>query len=204
MDKNNETKNKLVQTYAEDMSEAIENSSSGVIREIIQEQEKSEFFKKELSPESKKNKLFMLVSFVFVVLAIIILSVFYFRNKVDTVEPEKQFTPLIFNDSSTFVEVKDLTKDQLAQTVLNKVNATKVKIGGVEGIYLTDNKKIVGLREFVNLIQGSFIPGDNALIGDNFLTGVVNGATKTFFILMKVNSMSDVFNPLRIWENKMF
>ncbi|MDO8659322.1 MAG: hypothetical protein Q7K54_01850, partial [Candidatus Parcubacteria bacterium] len=47
-------------------------------------------------------------------------------------------------------------------------------------------------------------PGDNALIGDNFLTGVVNGATKTFFILMKVNSMSDVFNPLRIWENKMF
>ena len=204
MENDNQIKNKIVQTYAEDMTEAIENSPGGAIREIIREQEKSEILKKELSPESKKNKFFMLVSFILIILASTMLSFFYFRTKDNTVLPEKRFTPLIFNDVSTFTEVKDLTKDQIAQTVLNKVNTTKVKSGGVEGIYLTDNKNIVGLRKFIAFIQGNFIPGDRALVSDNFLIGVVNGETKNFFILMKVNSLSDVFDPLRIWENKMF
>lgn len=204
MEQSNNNKNKIVQTYAEDMTEAIENSSGGAIREIIREQEKSEIIKKELSPQSKKNKLFMSVSFVLVLLAVTMLSFFYFRTKDNTVLPEKQFTPLIFTDSSTFTEIKDLKKDQIAQTVLNKVNATNVKNGGVEGLYLTENKNIVGLRKFLEYIQSNFVAIDRALLSDNFLTGVVSGETKNFFILMKVNSISDVFVSLREWENKMF
>jgi len=96
--------------------------------------------------------------------------------------------------------------------VSNTVQKTKVKRGGVEGIYLTYNKKLIGLREFLSTIKSSFAPGDNRLfISDSFLMGVVNGATdaslssdKFFFILLKVRSLTDVFDGIRAWENKMF
>lgn len=202
MDQNN--KNKIVQTYVDDMTDAIEHSQGGVIKNMIHEQEASEILKKELSPESKKNKFFMLISFVLVFCATLLLSFFYFRTHNNTVEPEKQFQQLIFNDASTFTEVKDLTKDQIAQTVLNKVNNTKVKSGGVEGIYLTENQNIIGLRKFIDYIKGNFVAGDLVFVGDNFLMGVVNGETKNFFILIKVRSTADVFDAFQAWENKMF
>jgi hypothetical protein len=205
MDQNNEVKNKIVQTYAEDMAKVIEDSQGGVIKKIIRGQEESEALKRNLSPQSKKNKFFMLISFLLIFLAFATLSFFSFRTKINTVEPAKQFVSPIFNDANTFTEIKGLTKDQITQTVLNGVRATKVKNGGVEGIYLTEDKNnIVGLRKFITLIQSNFIPGDVAFVDDNFLMGVVNGETKDFFILLKVRSMIDVFDPLRAWENKMF
>ena len=39
-----------------------------------------------------------------------------------------------------------------------------------EGIYLTENKQIIGLRRFITLIKGNFVPGaDPVYVSDNFL-----------------------------------
>ena len=101
--------------------------------------------------------------------------------------------------------MKGLDKDKIIQNILNEINATKVKKSGVEGLYLSSDKKILGLREFINLIKGNFVPGnDPFFINDNFLMGVVNGETKDFFILLKMRSTADIFDALRAWENKMF
>src|SRR3989339_739153 len=89
--------------------------------------------------------------------------------------------------------------------VLYSVSGVDVKNGGVEGIYLISDKKIVGLRDFLSLIKGNLIPDENKiLVSDNFLLGAVNGETKDFFILLKVRSITDIFDSLRAWENKMF
>lgn len=85
----------------------------------------------------------------------------------------------------------------------------------MEGIYLTEDKTILGLRKFIALTRGNFIPGDNTLfVNDNFLLGIVNDQDKSavapamvgkdFFILLKVRSTADIFDALRAWENKMF
>jgi hypothetical protein len=90
-----------------------------------------------------------------------------------------------------------------------------VKNGGVEGIYLTENKQPsvgIGLRRFIALIKSSFVPGDNMFfVSDNFLMGVVNGKADTirvsgdgFFILIKIRAAADIFDALREWEGKMF
>jgi len=42
-----------------------------------------------------------------------------------------------------------------------------VQSGGVEGIYLTENKQIIGLRRFLSLIESSFAPGGNTLFVNN-------------------------------------
>jgi hypothetical protein len=201
--------NGVVRTYTEDMAEVLENDTQGLVRKIIHGAKEHEQEQENLSPESKKNKFFMIVSILLIALAVITLSFFIFKNSVsNTVPVLKQFVPIIFNDQSTYIEVSALNKDEIIQTVLNEVNATKVQVGGVEGIYLTENKQMIGLRRFIALIKSSFIPGDNTLfVNDNFLMGAVqtglkstSGAAGDFFILLKVRSNADIFNSLRLWE----
>lgn len=193
------------QTYAEDMARAIADSQGGAIKKIIHGEEEKEALKKNLSPQSKKNRFFMLMSLLLMFVALATISYFFFKHTDNTVPVEKQFTPIIFNDKSVFLDVKDLDKDKITQTILNEVNTTEVKAGGVEGIYLTENKKVVGLRKFTTLIKSAFVSGDNTLfVNDNFLLGVVNGEAKDFFMLLKMRSITDIFDAMRAWEGKMF
>ena len=216
MEKDNKTQ-KIVQTYAEDIAKVIENDKGGLIKKIIHGAEEHEREKSNLSPESKKNRFFMFVSLFLILIASSIFFFFILKKTNPTVPVEKQFTPLIFNDKSVFVEIKDFTKEQIAQIILNEVNTTPVKNGGVEGIYPTLDKKIIGLREFLTFIKSNFSISDssgNVFVNDNFLMGVVKSesnststsatVSRDFFILLKVRSISDVFGSLRAWENKMF
>lgn len=214
MDKNNPTENEIknvvVETYAEDMARVIEDDKTGLVKKIIHEEEQHEIEKINLSPESTKNKFFMLISLIFIVAGLSILIYFIInREVVPTVPVQKQFTPLVFSDKSSFFEIKDLKKDEIIQTVLNAVSETKVKKEGVEGIYLTIDKQVVGLRKFMVLIGANFDPKtdmsvSDSAVSDNFLMGSVNGETKDFFILIKVSSIADVFTAMRDWEKKMF
>ncbi|KKP87751.1 MAG: hypothetical protein UR91_C0038G0007 [Candidatus Nomurabacteria bacterium GW2011_GWC2_35_8] len=205
MEQEKEIKHKFVETYAEDMAKVIENDNSGLIKKIIHNEEEHEIEKINLSPESRKNKFFMFTGFVLIIIGFIVLSYFLFDKDINTVPVEQQFTPLIFNDKSIFLEIRDFKKEEIAQIVLNSVSGVDVKNGGVEGIYLISDKKIVGLRDFLSLIKGNLIPDENKiLVSDNFLLGAVNGETKDFFILLKVRSITDIFDSLRAWENKMF
>lgn len=194
----------VVQTYAEDMAKVIKDSQGGLIKKIIHEEEKHEIEKRNLSPESKKNKFFIFMGFLLLSTALATLLFFILAKEISTILPEAQFTPLIFNDKSIFIEVKDFNKNEIVKAVRKEVNETLVKKGGVEGIYLTYDKKLVGLREFIEFTENNFVPGEAHFVSDNFLLGVVNGGErKNFFILLQARSIADIFDPLRAWENKM-
>lgn len=205
MAEENNLKNKTVHTLAEDMAKAIESGQGGVIKNIIHEQEEREVEKINLSPESQKNKLFMIISIALLFSALAILVFFaFFKKEIFTLQVPPQFIPLIFTDKTEFREVAGLNKDKIAQTVRNEVMATKVKTGGVEGIYLTENKKIIGLRGFIALIKAGLNPEQIVFADDNFLLGAVNRDAKSLFILIKVRSFADIFDGMKAWENKMF
>ena len=212
MEQDNKTQGRIVETYAEDMAKVLESDKSGIIKKIIHEEEKHEIEKRNLSPESKKNKLFMLMGFLLIVLGLITLLFFFFKKEASTVPIEKQFTPIVFVDQSSFLEIKGFNKDKIVDTILNEINGTSVKNGGVRGVYLSSDKRVIGLREFITLIKGNFVPNSNTLyVNDNFLMGVVNTKTQPtlfsggdFFILLKVRSVADIFDSLRVWERKIF
>ena len=205
MEKENKTQNKVVQTYAEDMAKVIQDDREGLIKKIIHGEQEHEANKMNLSPESKKNRLFMSLGLAFIFISLVTIVYFIFHKQDNTVTLQTQFTPIIFNDQSTFLEVSTLNKDGVFNTILNAVKNTSVKAGGVDGIYLTENKKVVGLRQFLSLIKSSFAPNpDSVFVNENFLLGVANNQSKDFFMIIKVRSVSDIFDSLRAWENKMF
>ncbi len=216
MEKENEIKSKSVQTYAEDMAGVLEGDKEGLIKKIIHQEEEHEALKRSMSPESRKNKLFMFAGMFFIITTCAILFPLYFNRKdMGTVEVVAQFKPIIFNDKSDFIEIFEFNKDKIVETVYSTVNKTEVKTGGLEGVYLAENKKVIGWSRFVAFIKGSFVspsaPDGGSFVSENFLMGVVNNqlplstsSGKDFFILLQVRSIPDVFNSMRAWENKMF
>ncbi len=213
MEPEKKVKNVVVETYAEDMARVIGDDKEGLVRKIIHSAEEEETMKKNMSPESKKNKLFMLLGIMLIVFALAAWFFFLVRNEVKTVEVEKQFIPIIFTDQISYIEVSGLSYEEIIQSITNKVNSTKVKKSGIEGIYLTENKQVVGLRRFLELVKSNLTPDANPLlVSDSFLMGAVQGETPlggasqtgNFFILLSVRSLADIFENMRVWEAKMF
>src|SRR5258708_7105302 len=151
------------------------------------------------------NKLFLAFSIILVFASLAFWHYFGpLQKHLSSVDIVPQFEPLIFTDENQFVEVSGFGHDQIVQSVINTASASNTKKGGIEGIYLTTNKRIVGFKELLSLIGGSITSQDADPISDNFLIGALNNDTKDVFILLKVRSFADVFPILRLWEKKMF
>lgn len=208
-----EVKNKSIETYAEDMAKVIEGNQGELIKKIIHEQELHELEKKNLSPKSKQNRIFIGVGFLllFITLGIFIFLGF-FRNKINLVEISTPMSPIIFTDRNYFQDIGNLNRDSIILSIVNQVRNTEVKVGGVEAIYLTIDGRVIGLRNFLELIKSNFSIPPAPLIADNFLVGsfrssAINGADEVdsnLFFLFKSKSFVDGFQSMRGWEGKMF
>ncbi len=215
---------KMIETYADDMAEVIRDDKEGLIKKIIHQEEEREVEKLNLSPQSRKNKLFIILGSLLMLATVAILFLALTKEDDSTLPIEEQFTPLLFNDKSVFVDISGLNRDKMTEAVLGAIDKSVLKSGEVEGIYLTENKQILKFGKFLELIASSFVipeaeEGGGGFVSDNFLLGLVNtyglknisdtnNSTPTdgtdFFVLLRVRSMTDVFNSLRTWENKMF
>lgn len=210
----------LVKTFAEDMAGAIGDNQQGFIKKIIHEEEENEAEKIRSSRSSKENKFFLIMGGMLLLGAISLVGFSIMEKQTSTMPVQAQFVPLVFLDKSVFVEVAGLDRNQIIQAINKAIAEVSVKSGEVEGIYITENKKVIGLRRFLSITKNTFVapealPGQNALVSDNFLLGVSNNNTnvipgaepvfsKDFFILLKMSSITDVFSSLRSWEDKMF
>lgn len=212
MENESDTKNIEVQTFADDMAKEIEGAQGGFIKKIIHEQEANEEKKKDSSIKTKKNQIFVYVGLGLLIFSIAAI-VFLFLNakKIVTLDVVPQYTPILFSDKNVFLPIDELDKDRISTTIASEVSAANVKIDGVEAIYLTINKKVVGFREFIKLIKANFLIKDNIFFENDFLIGAVKNETEpalsvggNLFILMKVHSIPDVFLDMKNWENKMF
>jgi hypothetical protein len=205
---------KVIETYVGDMVDVIEGSTGGQVKKIIHGEEAREVEKKEQSPESKKNKLFMALGTLLAMVSLGLLFFLLFSNTVKTVEVEKPYIPIILTDRNTLLEVKSLTKNEITDKIYKAEINSSVKPGEVEAIFPVENQNLIGLRHFLALIEAHFSPGGaNTFIGDNFLLGVVKIDPSTdfsvlrpgngFFFIMRMRAMPDIFNSLRAWEEFM-
>jgi len=195
----------IVETYAGDMAGVIEDNQGGTIRKIIEEEEAKEVEQENQSPETKQNKLFLFFGIFLIVFGVgIIAFILLNRQNIITAPVIPPFTSMIYNDQTESIEISKLTKDEVVKTIWNKVKTANIKNGEENGVYLTNNGQLLGLREFITLLKSSFIPGDTIFINDNFQFGIFNHENKHLFVLMEVRSFQDIFDPMRAWESKMF
>ena len=201
---------KIIETYADDMARVIEDDKDGLIKKIIHQDEEREAEKKEKSPEAKKNKIFVVVGIVLIASTLAIFSIAISKQKPRTVAIAPQATPLIFTDKSIFLEVAEFSKEKISEALATETKRADIKTGELEGAYLTEGNKVIGLKRFLEITKSNYVVPTSLATGeptvsDNFLLGVVdNGTGREFFILLKTKSMTDIFASLKTWENKMF
>lgn len=202
---------KIVKTYAEDMAEVIESNREGLVKKLIHEDELREAEKRSQSPENTKNKIFAFLGSLLILATFAIFGFVILKQREEIVTIKKPFTSIIFTNKNIFMEVSGLSKDQILNAINNlRSGLQSLKTGEVEGVYLTENKKVIGLHRFLtltksNLVLPGLLPGNTETVSDTFLMGFVKAeTTDDFFILIKVRSMADIFGNLRSWENKMF
>ena len=197
--------NVTIETYADDLAKVVVDNENGLVKKIIDEEEKQKEEKEHKSPERYKNQFFLYAGISFVVASFILVSlVFLFRKKIFQVEVPLQYVPIIFTDKTEFKEVDGLKKEEIIQTVLNEINNAEFKDGGIEGVFLTINKKVLGLREFLKITEVNLDQTKLEFVNDAFLLGGVNKESKIPFILIKMRYIVDIFDSIRAWENKMF
>ena len=195
----------VVHTYAEDMAHAVEGIHGGEIKRLIQKD--SEFKDEEvnLSPESKKNKMLMVLSAVLIIATVVIVFlVVKINSNSNTVVPIQKSESIIYTDKTQLLPIDNLTKDEIIKSINAEVSATDVKSGAIEAIYLTENNRSIGFSRFAELLQLNIPAEISSYTDENFLIGAYNGNTKSFFILMKVKSFTDIFPGFKLWEDKMF
>lgn len=207
----NKLKAKNVKTYTNEMVKALEGEKGGLIKKIIHEEEEHQNEQKKLSPKSKENKIFMLISTIFILLALALLFFLtFFNQKINIVSVAPQFTSMIFVDQTDFVPVDGLLKENIIETISNQINNTKVKIGGIDGVYLTEKNKIIGFDRFNFLLKTSLLPEQINLFNNIFLLGAFKNGLSSIspnigdpFVLLKIKSFSDIFPVMHSWESKM-
>lgn len=212
METENKIKNNSVKTYTEDMTKALEGDKGSLIRKIIEEEEKHEDKNRYIYLKSKRNRIFMFSSILFIFLSIGILVFSMFLKKEDNlVSIASQYKSLIFTDKTDFMSLDGLSKEKIEEAVYFRTINTEVKKGGIEALYLTENKQVIGLRRLANLLKIEIPEEYTNIIKDNILIGVMNNGTdlssgldkKGFFTILSVNSLSDAFQFFKAWERKM-
>ena len=205
--------NAPVETYAEDMARVLESNENGIAAKVIEEEERKNFEKQHMTLGGSANKIFLSAGILLVILAVgAVFLVYFLRKDIFTVPIAPQYTPIVYTDKSEFKEVAGLKKDEVIQTITNEANTAEFKEGGIEGIYLSVNKQVLGFRKFLDLIEANLDQTKIEFINDNFLIGAVDktkinspGTTgRDLFILLKMRSIADVFDPMRGWESKIF
>lgn len=210
MDKTNDQKNTLVvkaiETYASDMTEAIEKNQSGIVHDIIHEEET----KKEI--ENKKNSLgrnalFVLLGILFFLGGMFLLYRLIIRNDNDTSLPIKVSPSLIYLDKTEFKEIAGLNREKIQESLGVIAENAKLKENEMIGIYPIENKQAVNLKRFLGLLK-SGLPNENREIFlDNFLIGASGKNEKEekngLFLMFSSASFADMFSSMKIWERNM-
>lgn len=197
-------KNKAIETYAEDLESVLDSNEEGLVRKLIHEQEELDSETRKNSPEAKQNRKFLILSISLLAFGIASL-VFFFaqREKASIVEIKPQYKPIIFIEKTEFKDVTGLSKEDVSKTIYSRSNITDAKTGSIEGLYLTENKQIIGLRRVLNLLGSGFYPED-AYVNNNFLMGTMYGEQNDFFVVLEVSAFVDIFDSVRAWEKTMF
>lgn len=197
-------KNKGIETYADDLASVLESNEEGLIKKIIHEQEEIDSETIKNSPESKRNKIFLIIG---VALILITFSMVYIliskKEKSEVVEIKPQYKPIIFTEKTEFKDITDLEKEDIGKLIAREASNTEMKLSTIEGLYLTENKQIIGLRRVLTRLGSGFFP-EEAYVSDNFLMGTIYGERNDFFLILQVSAFVDVFDPIRAWEKTMF
>lgn len=205
MQPDNKPKKVVVETYANDMADVLQDNSEGLVRKIIDEEERKQEEKRD--PIARKNNLLAITSLALFAIGLALFAFIFQSRGPRTVEIGQEINPIIFTDRTSLIKIDGLKKSEIITSILNESQSGQVKLGGLAGVYLFEKERGIGLRRFLNILESSLaLPENPVLVSDSFMLGRVKIDPEVgsgMFLLMQSRAQVDIFESVRNWERKM-
>lgn len=206
MENEENLKSKVAHTYSDDMVGALGENQSGTVRNLIEAEEEREKLRESLSPQSKKNQLFLALGSLLFVCSLAGIVYTVLTSQGGAVNGPSTYKPLIFSDKTKEIPVGGFNKDTLANTIYNEVENSTLSPGKLENIYLTENKSVISIARMMEILKSNLKPEAYDILGSKFSLGVLYTQKKERhpFVLMTTKSFQGIFPIMKEWEGKMF
>jgi hypothetical protein len=203
----------VLRTFSSDLADAIKSGEASMVKIAMAEQKKKEAEYENFSPQSKKNKFFIMGSSVLVALGIIGIG-FYFlygRSQPEqVVNTTPQFQSLIYANQNKGYDLTDLERNQVQNIIQNEIKNASVGNNEILNMYFItkDNVNATKLnsQQFFTAI-GASIPGRAArTLANDFMLGIHKGTVSdknTPFILLNTTDYDSMYAGMLEWEPKM-
>jgi len=211
---------KNIRTYQSDVAEQIKSQKTSVVQMVLEEQKKKEAKKTEKAVTSKRNLPFFIMSIVFVIAGISIVSpgvwYYFFKDGDITKIPEDmRVESIIFAEAQKEFNISKKSKDEIINNISEEIQTLDIRLDFIEHIYPT--KEILaaemlgeeGLRarvtaqEFFKKME--FKMPDTLLrsFGEKFMIGIHSFNGNEPFIILTTDFFENTFAGMLSWEKFM-
>lgn len=201
-----------IRTFSTDLAQAVRKDEMTVIKVAMAEQKRRAQEEEQYSPRSKKNRTFLTIGIILILITIIGVVVIYFvkKNRLPEIVPAEVVIPSLINtEVTTNIEVGGLGEGKIVELTRATMGNVSGTDGQIANIYFTDSrdgtKKLISTNSFLASIKSEVPEPLTRTLLNNFMLGIYtkNNATHPFLIL-KTNDFQIAFANMYIWERKLF
>ena len=212
------SKLKPLRTYKEDLANVMGTRKGSLVGMAAAESERrysKDGSKPESSPSKASKKDFrkrvgvIILSTLLIVLGIGSVFYFYGKSNIDTTTLGSKIPTIIFADNDLEFNVTDLSRRQTINELTAIRNRTKLSLGRIENIFLTESfvdeeglekRTLISANNFLNLIDVQIPTSFLRSLARDFMIGVHVFDGNQPFIILKTNFYENAFVGMLEWE----
>jgi len=208
---------KNIRTYQSDVQEQIKNQKTSVVQMVLEEQKKKDAKKTGKSITSKRNLPFFILSIIFIIAGISIVSAgvwyYIFKDTDETKIPKNELVDsMILAEAQKEINITKKNKDEIVKAISEEIRTLDIRLDFIEHIYPT--KEIAqpeklgeeGLmarttaQEFFRKLE--FKMPDTLLrsLGEKFMIGIHSFNGNEPFIILTTDFFENTFAGMLVWE----
>lgn len=209
--KESKIKRGSVRTYRDFAVNALKDKPTSLAKMVIEEKKKNEF-EYQTSVKNPKNMVVVVLSVVLVVLGVaVVLIMFFYVNKKNNVEIEKEKTvnpqSVIYFDYKEEVLLTKLDRQSTTEVVNEKIKKVNIPIGDVKILYFVKKdadgyKKLINSREFLEILESRAPVQFIKNLSTNMSYGIYSHieSNKPFLVLQFLD-VDSIYTNMLAWEN---
>ncbi len=211
-EKNEKKPESELRTFSTDLAKAVRKDEMTVIKVALEKERIRKAEEMATSPASRKNKVYITLGFIFILLTIVGMIVVYYTKKARTPEvivTDNKVPSLVTAENTTSIEVGGLADGKIIDITKSTIQNVTAPENQIVHIYFTDSrtgaKRIITTEEFLNGIKSTIPSPLFSTLSSNFMLGIfVKDSVHHPFLILQTNDFQLAFGSMYYWERNLF
>lgn len=212
---------KTLRTFQGDMDEALVGTKASIISIAVAEQKRATEIEKKIEQteptrekekrsfinitDNLKNKLFIYLGSILLVLAVIITVTIYYNSKSTSAAPEKvnKSDTIISYNLKSSIDIYQSNSSILSDAISRESKKFDLPVNSVLYLSIEKDKNIVPVSDFLTILSPNIPTELVRNLADEYMIGIYSFDTNEPFIILKANDFGLAYSGMLKWENSM-